>query len=266
MEKEYEDAGKPRGLKPGTRALMALVAVITAIAIWLVPVDEKDAPPSLPELPSAPDSSPATSEPLPLPSEPGMSGTPQTPSEADTAAIPQPSSDADMSGTLALPAGADTPEAGETPSEPVTSESLALPPPPGGIATVTGGGEGARAFLYELRAGGAEPDPGVVFAEAERLQGEDNQEDAYLLYRYAARHGHVQAAMILGTRADPAYHSAESSYLPEPEPGQAHKWYSMAAAGGDGEAAQRMQDLRERVERDAAVGDEQAQRLLLQWR
>ena len=262
MEKEYEGAGESRSLKPGTRMLMALVAVITAIAIWLVPVDEKETPPSLPELPSVP----GTTEPLPLPSEPGMTGTTPAPTEANTAETPPPATDADMSGALPPPYGADTPESEEPSSGQGTSESLALPPPPGGIATVTGGGEGARAFLYGLRAGGAEPDPDVVFDEAERRQGEGNLEDAYLLYRYAARHGHVQSAMVLGTRADPAYHSSDSSYLPEPEPGQAHKWYSMAAAGGDGEAAQRMQDLRERVERDAAAGEEQAQRLLLQWR
>ena len=148
----------------------------------------------------------------------------------------------------------------------MSSESLALPPPPGGIATVTGGGEGARAFLYELRAGGAEPDPETVFTEAERMQGEGNLEDAYLLYRYAARHGQVQAAMLLGTSADPAYHTAANSYLPEPEPGQAHKWYSMAAVAGDAEAAQRLAALQAHVEREAAAGDEQARRLLLLWR
>ena len=62
MAKEDKETGKLGGLTPArTRALMALVAVITAIAIWLVPVDEKEAPPSLPELPSAQ----GTAEPLP---------------------------------------------------------------------------------------------------------------------------------------------------------------------------------------------------------
>jgi TPR repeat protein len=117
-----------------------------------------------------------------------------------------------------------------------------------------------------LQALGAEPDPAVVFAEAERRQGAGEREDAYLLYRYAARHGHAQAAMTLGTAADPAYHSATSSFLPEPAPGQARKWYSIAAAAGFAEAGQRLEALRARLERDAAAGDEQAQRLLLLWR
>jgi TPR repeat protein len=105
----------------------------------------------------------------------------------------------------------------------------------------------------------------VVFAEAERLQGEGNLEDAYLLYRYAARHGQAQAAMNLGTQADPAFHTAVTSYLPESEPGQAYKWYSTAAVAGNEEAPQRLLALRKRVQQDAANGNEQAQRLMLQW-
>ena len=151
------------------------------------------------------------------------------------------------------------------PAAPETTEELALPPPSVGIATVTGGGDGARAYLYELRAGGAEPDADVVFTEAERLQGEGNLEDAYLLYRFAARHGQAQAALNLGTQADPAYHATTISYLPEPEPGQAYTWYSAAAVAGNQEAPQRLLALRQRVAQDAANGNEQAQRLMLQW-
>lgn len=206
--KEYEETDSHGWLTPGrTRKLMVLVALATAIAIWLVPVDEEPMPPSLPPLPSAQDT--ATGEP---------------------------------------------------------ATELRLPPPAGGIAAVINGGDRARAFLAESRAGGAQPDPAVVFAEAERLQGDGNLEDAYLLYRFAARHGQAQAALLLGTRADPEFHAVETSYLPEPDPGQAYKWYSMAAAAGNEEAAQRMQVLKQRVQQDAAAGDEQARRLLLQWR
>jgi len=202
MEKEYVDLDNGRTWNPRrARVLMVLVVIITAIAIWLVPDSEEQAPTSLPTLPSTPE----------------------------------------------------------------TSEELALPPPSGGIATVTNGGDGARAFLYELRAGGAQPDANEVFAEAERMQDEGNLEDAYLLYRYAARHGQAQAALILGTQADPAFHATAGSYLPEPEPAQAYKWYSVAAAAGNEEATVRMQNLHQSVQQNAASGDEQARRLLLQW-
>lgn len=232
MENEDQNAGAARRPGPVTWGLMALVALITIIAVMVVPEDDKDAPTSLPELPSAPGAEELSQQPF----SPGVSGTLESSSGAQQS------------------------------SATGTSRSLDLPLPPGGVATVTGGGDGARSFLYGLRASGAQPDPEVVFVEAERLQGKGELEDAYLLYRYAARHGQTQAAMKLGTAADPAYHSAATSYLPEPEPGQAYKWYSMAAAAGDVEAGQRLEDLHGRLERDAAAGDEQAQRLLLKWR
>ena len=215
MAEEYAEEERQGGLTPGrTRVLMVLVAVITAIAIWLVPGGEKQSP-SLPPLPSAPET---TSEALP------------------------------------------------SPAAAATSEVLLLPPPPGGVATVTNGGDGARAFIYELRAGGAQPDVDVVFTEAERMQDAGNLEDAYLLYRFAARHGQVQAAMMLGTQADPAFHTAVTSYLPEADPGQAFKWYNVALVAGNDTAGLRLQDLHRQVQQAAVAGDEQARRLLLQWR
>jgi TPR repeat protein len=54
--------------------------------------------------------------------------------------------------------------------------------------------------------------------------------------------------------------------LPEPNPGQAYKWYSVAAVAGNDEAALSLQALRQRLQQDAEAGDEQARRLLLQWR
>jgi hypothetical protein len=237
---EGEQTGRRRGLTPGqTKGLMVLVVVITAIAIWLVPVEERKTP-SLPPPPSQPDTA---SRALPLPATPGAEEElPQPAASADTAAMPGPS------------------------PQPGVTEELLLPPPPGGIGTVTTGGDRARTFIYEQRAGGAEPDPEVVFAEAERMQDEGSLEDAYLLYRFAARHGHAQAALILGSGADPAYHDTETAFLPEPDAAQAYKWYSVAANAGNDEARQRLQALRQRVQQEAAAGDAQARRLALQWR
>jgi hypothetical protein len=200
MAKDYIEAGRGGNWSPGrTWVLMILVAVITGLAVWLVPVNEQLAPPSLPALPSAPD----TPEPLPLP------------------------------------------------SAAVMTEELQLPPPSGGgIADLTTGGDGARTFLYELRATGEEPDPDVVFAEAERMQGVGDL---------------AQAALTLGTQADPAFHAGAASFLPEPDAGQAYRWYSVAVAANSETAVQRLQDLHKRVQQDAVAGDEQARRLLLQW-
>jgi TPR repeat protein len=226
MAKAYELTDRNRKWSPGrTKALMALVAIVTAIAVWLVPVDKQPSRPSLPSIPSAPESSEA----LQLPPATGTSTETSTEASMETA------------------------------------EELTLPPPPGGIATITNGGDQARAFIYELRANGAQPDANVVFAEAERMQGEGNLEDAYLLYRFAARNGQAQAALILGTQADPAFHSTASGYLPDPDPAQAYKWYNVASAAGNKEAAQRLQNLHKRVQQEAAAGDAQSRRLLLQW-
>jgi len=131
--------------------------------------------------------------------------------------------------------------------------------------TVSRGGERARAFVADLRGGGTEPDPGTVFAEAMRLQDEGYTVDAHLLYRFAARHGHGQAALVLGNQANPAFRDADIPDSLKDQPEQAYKWYSIAAAAGIDEAAAQLQDLRKSMEHSASNGDERAQRMLLLW-
>jgi TPR repeat protein len=123
----------------------------------------------------------------------------------------------------------------------------------------------ARVFIADLRSGPTEPDPDAVFIEAERLQGEGHSVDAYLLYRFSARHGHGQAALLLGTQADPAFNTAANLDSLNDEPEQAYKWYSMAVEAGIEEAAIRLQALHKRVEQSAVAGDERAQRLMFLW-
>ena len=184
------------------KALMAVVAVVTLLAVWLVPDDKQPAPPPLPELPGA--------------------------AQVDV----------------------------ELPPSAASAEDS---------AAARRAGDRARTFVSGLRRGGTEPDADTVFIEAERLQGEGYSDDAYLLYRFAARHGHGQAALVLGTQADPAFQDAANPDSLNDEPEQAYKWYSMAVAAGIEKAATRLQDLRARVEQSAAAGDERAQRLMLQW-
>jgi TPR repeat protein len=152
------------------------------------------------------------------------------------------------------------------PELPVTPQvDVDLPPLADSSAAVARAGDRARAFIADLRSGPTEPDPDTVFVEAERLQGEGDSVDAYLLYRFAARHGHGQAALLLGTQADPAFLTAANLDSLNDEPEQAYKWYSMALEAGIEEAATRLQALRKRVEQSAAAGDEHAQRLMLLW-
>jgi TPR repeat protein len=140
-----------------------------------------------------------------------------------------------------------------------------LPQPVEDAAAVLIEGDRARAFVARLRSGNTEPDPNTVFVEAKRLQGEGHIVDAHLLYRYAARHGHGKAALVLGTQADPAFNAADSPDSLKDQPEQAYKWYRIAVTAGIDEAAARLQALRKRVEQSASTGDERAQRLLLLW-
>jgi hypothetical protein len=151
------------------------------------------------------------------------------------------------------------------PELPVTNKVAEELAPPAADSAAVREGDRARAFVASLRSDRTEPDPETVFVEAERLQGEGHSVDAHLLYRFAARHGHGQAALVLGTQADPAYHAGASPDLLKDQPEQAYKWYSMAVAAGIDEAAARLQALRQRVEQSASAGDESAQRLLLLW-
>ncbi|MGD2053185.1 MAG: hypothetical protein PVG45_03675 [Gammaproteobacteria bacterium] len=126
-------------------------------------------------------------------------------------------------------------------------------------------GDRARGFIASLRSDRTEPDPDTVFVEAIRLQGEGYPVDAYLLFRFAARHGHGQAALVLGNQADPAFRDADIPDSLKDQPEQAYKWYSIAAEEGVDEAAAQLQALRKRMEQSASNGDERAQRVLLLW-
>ena len=152
------------------------------------------------------------------------------------------------------------------PDLPMTPQvDVDLPPLTNGSAASERAGDRARGFIADLRSGPTEPDPDTVFIEAERLQSEGHSVDAYLLYRFSARHGHGQAALLLGTQADPAFNTAASLDSLNDKPEQAYKWYRMAVEAGVEKAAARLQALRKRVEQSAAAGDERAQRLMLQW-
>ncbi|MGB5453411.1 MAG: deoxyribonuclease, partial [Sedimenticolaceae bacterium] len=81
----------------------------------------------------------------------------------------------------------------------------------------------------------------------------------------AAREGYAPAALALGTQSDPASRDPLNSVFEAPDMSQAHKWYQLAAENGDNEARERLADLRSRVEKLAADGDAQAQRISLLW-
>jgi len=126
-------------------------------------------------------------------------------------------------------------------------------------------GDLARAIIEELRSQGR-VDLDQVYERAERFRSVGMLADAYLLYFFGARQGHTQSALALGRMYDPKTFSREASILEEPDTTQAHKWYYAAARAGDAAAKRHLADLRARVERSAGQGEEEARRLMLQWR
>lgn len=126
-------------------------------------------------------------------------------------------------------------------------------------------GDTARRLIAELR-DQPDPDLAVAYERAEQLRADAKLTDAWLIHFFAARRGYAPSALVLGTLSDPGYREVGEDALAKADPAQALKWYKVAAGAGDREAAERLQDLRERTEQAAANGDADAQRLLLQWR
>lgn len=125
-------------------------------------------------------------------------------------------------------------------------------------------GARARALIAQLRAAG-DIDLAQVHAAAVQAQADAAYADAYLLYFFAAREGHAASALALGRQADPASRDPDNSVFTGADLTQAHKWLQIAADAGDADARARLADLRSRIERLAADGDAQAQRLSLLW-
>ncbi len=126
-------------------------------------------------------------------------------------------------------------------------------------------GDSARDIIGELEAAADGADFAEAYRRAEEFLSQGRMADAQLLYFFAARGGHAPAAFSLATFYDPNHHSPESSFMDEPDPFQAYKWYSEAHEAGDQNAATRLDELRAWAEQAAAAGNADAERLLLQW-
>jgi TPR repeat protein len=217
---EHEIADTEPQRRTGPWKLIALVAAVTLVAVWLVPVEQDEAPP-------------------PTAAGPGSGGAPSLLApQPQTAATAQP---------LALP---------DDPS--VELEATAAGP------RVGRPGSRARSLIAAMRASGS-VDLQQVYTEAVEAQARGEHADAYLLYFFAAREGHADAALALGRQADPASRDPNDSVFSAGDYQQAHKWLQRAAEAGSSEAAERLADLRGRLEGLAAGGDPQAQRITLLW-
>jgi TPR repeat protein len=148
----------------------------------------------------------------------------------------------------------------------VYSPSTTTVAPDGRPVTDADRGVTARETIAELRsqseAGRPNLDEAFARAEAHREAGE--LADAQILYFFAARNGHAEAAFQLGTSYDPLHHDPSTSLLDRPDAFQAYKYYMQALDGGVAEAQSRLDALHDWAEREAYANAE-AERLLLQW-
>ncbi len=126
-------------------------------------------------------------------------------------------------------------------------------------------GDWARVIISSLEADDGNTGLEDIYRNAQTFADQGKPVDAYLLHFYAARRGYAPSAMVLASIADPASYRPDNGMLDEPDPGEAIKWYKVAAKGGEKEAGARLDALKKRLEEQARDGDQAAQRLLLQF-
>ncbi len=126
-------------------------------------------------------------------------------------------------------------------------------------------GSEARAIISRFRTAEHRPDMHDIHVRGVGFKNQGKPVDAYLLWFFAARDGHVPSALILGEMYDPEYFVGANEVMEQPDPAQAYKWYLRAAEGGDPTADDRLAVLHSAVEQAAATGDDDAKRLLLRW-
>lgn len=230
-EKSHDDVDAPETVRrEGPWKLIIIVAVLTAIGVWLVP--SNDEAPAVAT--TAEDKGPDTAAPSLL----GDSATREEQAEATT------------------------PESTSTEADVVVEETSAESAPP---PTYDRPGDMARALIAEARKSGS-VDLEALYSQAREAQADGRLADAYLLYFFGSRFGHAESALQLGTQADPATRDPETSVFQAADITQAHKWYQVAAQYGSTDGEARLSDLRARVEQMAADGDPRAQRTILLWR
>jgi hypothetical protein len=224
MEENKRIFSEKRGVGSNLIIPIAIVMLLTGIAVWLVPDDdaEKDTRKPLPQL-----------------------GSVVRPLDSGNSVIRPLEQQEGGSDATSISGNSDTTERGKI--------SRNQPPDSGG----------ARAFIEKLRQEGGDTGQ-EAFEEAEKQRSIGNNADAYLLYYFAAKQGHGEAALMLGTQSDPTYFTSINSALDEPDPGQAIKWYRLAIAAGNEDAKHNLAELSKRIKQQAEAGNGEAQRLMLQ--
>ena len=241
------------GLDKNITMPILVVAILTALAVWFVPSSEEevDLKRPLPQLDSV-------IQPL--------DGEESTLPPLDTGTAIRPLDEIEFGSEEGASEGEDVSSStdDETTSSSDTSTTSTTIAEDTEPTTASGDTElDVRQLIAKLRKEGSGSDQ-KAFNEAEKRRSVGDNEDAYLLYFFAARRGHGESALRLGTMADPASFTTVSSILPAPDSAQAVKWYKKAIDAGNRDAKKKLEDLTRRIKKQAENGSSEAQRLLLQ--
>ena len=238
------------GLDKNITMPILVVAILTALAVWFVPSSEEevDLKKPLPQLDSVIqplDGEDSTLPPLDTgtairPLDEIEFGSDESSSESEESSVSMDNETTASEDTSATPSESTEPATTSDDSDLDVRQLIAK-------LRKEGGGSNQRAFT-----------------EAEKRRRIGDNEDAYLLYFFAARRGHAESALRLGTMADPASFTTISSVLPAPDSAQAVKWYKKAIDAGNRDAKKKLEDLTRRIKKQAENGSSEAQRLLLQ--
>lgn len=234
---DAEQADSEPQRRGGPWNLILLVVVATILGILLVPGEEPAPVPVPVPVPISLAPEPAAGPPA---ADQAVTAEPQhVPAQADTL-VPDPVS--------APTADAEVEVEVDEPVAPVDASP----------------GTSARELIARMRATG-QGSLDDLYLAARKAQAAGGLSDAYLLYFFAAREGHAPSALVLAEQSDPAHFVPGHSLFDTPDLAQAHKWYRAAADSGDTEGRKKLEALRARIERMAADGNPEAQRIALQW-
>lgn len=103
----------------------------------------------------------------------------------------------------------------------------------------------AFAATQDLLREGGRPPPALLWALADDLRGEADQNPRFFLVRLLANQGFGPAALAFGEMYDPRYWSATTSPFSQPRRDRAEEWYARAVELGEREAAARLQALQQ---------------------
>ncbi|MCF6235537.1 MAG: hypothetical protein L3J70_04060 [Gammaproteobacteria bacterium] len=126
-------------------------------------------------------------------------------------------------------------------------------------------GDQARSIIGQFRDQNGE-DPAELYNNALQFTKSGEAMDAYLLYYFAAREGHINASIALAKMYDPIRFLKERSHIEKADAALAFNWYKKAAGRGSRVAADHLESLRHWVETSLPDSTLEKQRLLLLWK